>query len=128
MLTHKVIDFDSSQQRQQVLTKAVLNAADFMGLRQVVLARALGVSESSISRMRTGDYLLRERGKEWELASLLVRLYRGLDSIMAGDETALRSWLQGYNTALGEVPAKLIASVAGLSRTVEYVDAYRARV
>ncbi len=128
MLIHKVIDSDSSQQRQRVLTKAVLNAADYMGLRQVVLARALGVSESSISRMRTGDYLLRERGKEWELASLLVRLYRGLDSIMAGDENALRSWLQGYNTALGEAPINLVANVAGLARTVDYVDAYRARV
>ena len=128
MLKQKAVDSDSSHQRQRVLTKAVLNTADFMGLRQVLLARALGVSESSISRMKTGDYLLRETGKEWELAALLVRLYRSLDSIMAGDENALRSWLQGYNTALGEVPINLVVNVAGLARTVDYVDAYRARV
>ncbi len=128
MWSHESIESDSSQQRQQVLTKAVLNAAELMGLRQAVLARALGVSESSVSRMRSGDYLLKERGKEWELAALLVRLYRGLDSIMAGDEHALRSWLRGYNTALGAVPAELILTVSGLSRTVEYVDAHRARI
>jgi hypothetical protein len=59
---------------------------------------------------------------------LLVRLYRGLDAIMASDETALRAWMQDPNTHLHATPATLIASVAGLVQTVAYVDAYRARI
>ncbi len=125
---HKAIDLDTTHQRQRVLTKAVVSAADIMELRQVALAKTLGVSESSVSRMKTGNYLLKETGKEWELAALLVRLFRGLDAIMAGDERSLLSWLQGYNTALGETPINLITSVTGLTKTVDYVDAYRARV
>lgn len=105
-----------------------MNAAQIMGLSQALLAKALGISESSVSRIKTGDYLLKEDGKEWELASLLVRLYRSLDAIMAGDEIALRSWLQAYNTALADKPIDQIISIAGLTRTVSYVDAYRARV
>lgn len=124
----KAVDSDASHQRQRVLTQAVVKAADIMGLRQVVLAKTLGVSESSVSRMKTGDYLLKEQSKEWELAALLVRLFRSLDAIVAGDERSLRSWLQGYNTALREVPVNLITSVSGLAKAVDYVDAYRARV
>lgn len=124
----KAVDSDATHQRQRVLTQAVVKAADIMGLRQVVLAKTLGVSESSVSRMKTGDYLLKEQSKEWELAALLVRLFRSLDAIVAGDERSLRSWLQGYNTALREVPVNLITSVSGLAKTVDYVDAYRARV
>lgn len=122
------VDADVSHERQRVLSQAVVNAAEIMGLRQVLLAQTLGISESSVSRMRTGDYLLREQSKEWELAALLVRLFRSLDAIVAGDERSLRSWLLGYNSALREAPINLIASVSGLARTVDYVDAYRARV
>jgi len=112
----------------QVLIKAVLRAADIMQLKQASLAQVLGVSPASISRMRNGGYRLAPDSKEWELATLLLRLFRGLDAIMAGDEAALRSWLDSYNTALHDKPRALITQVAGLARTVDYVDAYRARV
>ena len=112
----------------QVLTKAVLRAADIMQLNQATLAQVLGVSPASISRMRNGGYRLVPAGKEWELATLLVRLFRGLDAIMAGDEAALRSWLDSYNAALHDKPRALLTQVAGLTRTVDYVDSYRARV
>jgi DNA-binding XRE family transcriptional regulator len=111
-------------QRQQVLTNAVIKAADIMGLRQADVAKTLGVSESTVSRMKIGSYLLKEESKEWELAALLVRLFRSLDAIVAGDEQSLRSWLQGYNTALKDTPINLITHGSGLTRTVDYVDAY----
>lgn len=110
------------------LTKAVLRAADIMGLNQATLAKVLGISPASISRMRSGDYRLNPTGKEWELAMLLVRLFRGLDAIMAGDEIALRAWLDSHNTALKDKPRALLTQAAGLTRTVDYVDGYRARV
>lgn len=122
------IDVETTQHRQRVLTQAVVNAAEIMGLRQTVLAKTIGVSESSVSRMKTGDYLLNEKNKEWELGALFVRFFRSLDAIVAGDERSLRSWLEGYNTALRDVPVNLLTSVSGLTKAVDYVDAYRARV
>jgi len=121
-------DVDNSQNRKRVLTQAVINASGIMNLRQAVIAKTLGISESSVSRMITGGYLLKDSGKEWELAALLVRLYRSLDAIMAGDKDSLRAWLLNYNTALCEAPINLISNVAGLAKTVDYVDSYRARV
>jgi DNA-binding XRE family transcriptional regulator len=124
MLAHNDIKPDPGQ----VLIKAVLRAADIMQLNQASLAQVLGVSPASISRMRNGAYRLVPTAKEWELATLLVRLFRGLDAIMAGDEEALRSWLDSYNTVLHDKPRALLTRVAGLTRTVDYVDSYRARI
>ncbi len=128
MLNQQVTKPEDSRQRQRVLTDSVVKAADIMALRQTLLARTLGLSESTVSRMKAGRYLIKEGAKEWELAALLVRLFRSLDAIVAGDERSLRSWLQGYNTALKDAPVNLITSVSGLARMVDYVDAYRARV
>jgi hypothetical protein len=115
-------------QRARVLTKAVLNAAEILNINQATLAQVLGVSPSTISRMRSGTYLLDPERKEWELAALVVRLYRALDAITAGDENSLRAWMKNYNADLHDIPANLLISITGLSKTVEYVDAYRARV
>ena len=128
MYRNSAINVDVTHQRQRVLTEAVVNAAEIMGLNQALLAQTIGISGSSVSRMKTGDYLLKEKSKEWELAALLVRLFRSLDAIVAGDERSLRSWLKGYNSALKEIPLNIIITVSGLAKTVDYVDAYRARV
>jgi len=114
--------------RARVLTTAVLNAARIMGLSQAQLARILGVSEATVSRMKQGAWQPAEHSKTWELAALLVRLFRGLDALVASDDRALRSWLRSRNHALGDAPIHLLHRVEGLVRTVEYVDAYRARV
>ena len=118
----------NAEQRQVVLTRAVARAAERLGMKQSELARALGLSPATISRMYAGGYFLDERTKNWELAALLVRLYRGLDAITAGDERSLRAWMHNPNTELHDVPGHLVGNVAGLARVVEYVDAHRARI
>ena len=59
-----------------VLTKAVLKSAELLELPSVVLARILGVSEASISRLFSGSRQIDPESKEGELALLLVRVYR----------------------------------------------------
>lgn len=115
-------------ERRAVLTKAVVRAADFLGLKRSQLAKAIGLSQPTLSRMYAGKYLLDEKTKNWELAALLVRLYRGLDAIMAGDERSLQAWMHNPNTDLHDVPVALITNVAGLAHVVAYVDAHRARL
>lgn len=112
----------------RVLTQAVTNAAQLMGLNKATLAKILGISAASAGRMVAGQYQLNQNSKEWDVALLLVRLFRSLDAIMAGDENALRSWLQSQNLGLNAKPIELISDAAGLVHTVDYVDSYRARV
>lgn len=117
----------SSQAQRAVLTKAVVKAAKLLGINQSLVAGTLGVSESTASRMYGGKYLLDPDRKEWELAALLVRVFRSLDSIVDGEDKA-RAWLNGMNHALGERPINLLPRAEGLIRVLHYLDAARGRI
>jgi transcriptional regulator with XRE-family HTH domain len=108
-----------------VLTKATIRAADRLGMSQRTLANVLGLSESVISRMKSGDYVL-DRGKPFELAALFVRLYRSLDAIVSGDDKTARDWLRNDNLALKARPMDLIQKVQGLVHVIQYLDTRRA--
>lgn len=111
-----------------VVTKAVLRAAARLALPNRSLARVLGVSEATVSRMGSGTYLLKPGDKSFELALLFLRLFRSLDALAGGDEQVSRAWLRNANLALGGSPAALIESLAGMVHVVGYLDARRARV
>lgn len=114
--------------RSAILTKATVRAADILGLSARMLARIIGVSEATVSRMKTGDYALEPGTKPHELAVLVVRLFRSLDAITGGDDVVSRSWLAAHNLALEAKPLELITSVTGLVDVVTYLDANRAIV
>jgi hypothetical protein len=111
-----------------VLTKAVLRAADKLDVKAAALAHILGVSEATVSRMKKGDYALQADTKPFELGVLFVRLFRSLDAIVGGDETAARAWLANPNLALGAKPAEKMRAVAGLMDVIAYLDARKSVV
>ncbi len=118
----------SSAERSAVVGKAVSRAADLLGLSNAALARTIGVSEATASRLRAGAYAIEPGTKPYELALLLIRLFRGLDAVVGRDEASLRSWMVAANRALDGVPRDLVQTVTGLVAAVDYVDAARARV
>ena len=113
---------------EEVVTRATLRAAARLGLSNKVVARVIGVSEATVSRMGTGAYILKPPDKSFDLALLVVRLFRSLDAITGGDEPVARAWLRNENHALGGVPVSLIETVSGLVNVVGYLDARRALV
>jgi uncharacterized protein (DUF2384 family) len=117
-----------AQSAPAVLTKAVARAARLLGISQATVASALGISAPTASRMFAGNYVLDRGKKEWELATLFVRLFRSLDSIVGGNDEAARSWLTSANRALGTKPIELVRSAEGLVRVVHYLDAARGRL
>ena len=111
-----------------VLSKAAVRAARLLELSQRDVAVTLGVSEATASRLFACKYLLSPgHAKEWELARLLVRMFRSLDALWGHEETA-RTWLASNNLALGARPKDLLRSVEGMVRVVTYLDAARGRV
>src|SRR5437016_5878220 len=66
--------------------------------------------------------------KACRLAALFVWLLRSLDAIADSDDAGARAWLRSDNHALGGAPLALIREPAGLVRTVDYLDAARARI
>jgi transcriptional regulator with XRE-family HTH domain len=111
-----------------VLSKAALRAAEQLALTQARLARVLGLSTATVSRLAAGRWRIPRDSKAWELASALVRVYRSLSAITGGDALAMRAWLHSPNAALGGEPAQLITGAEGLIRVLHYLDAVRGRV
>ena len=112
----------------QILSEAVSRIATFWKLTNGEVGQVLGLSAPTVSRLRSGHYRLERSGKSFELAQLLVRLFRSLDALMGSDDEAAAVWLRTANVDLGGRPLDLIRSVRGLISVAEYVDVFRARV
>lgn len=110
----------------ELVTRAVTSAADCLGLTSAQLAGVIGASAATVSRMRRGQAVIQPGHKYWELALLLVRLYRSLDALCAGDDEVARAWMHNYNHDLNGIPAEMISRIQGLTTTLAYVDSSRA--
>lgn len=113
---------------RKVLTSATLKAAELLGITHGNLAKIIGVSPATVSRMSKAAYLLDHSRKEWELALLFVRLFRALDSITAGRAEDAKAWLFSHNHSLAGHPAGMLGNVLGLVSVVDYLDSVRGRV
>lgn len=111
-----------------ILTKAVVRAADRLDVKGKLLACVLGVSETTLSRMKKGDFTLEAGTKPFELAVLFVRLFRSLDAVVGGDEAVARAWLGNPNSVLDGRPVEKIRTIVGLVDVIAYLDARRARI
>jgi len=127
-MRRSAIQIDTQPQKGKVVTMAVLRAADAMGLTAKRLAAVIGASEPTVSRMKAGVFVLDDKGKPYELAVLLIRLFRSLDAIVGGDARVLRQWLVNPNTVLGAKPIDKLQTVSGLTDVLAYLDARRALV
>lgn len=109
-----------------VLTKALLRASSRLGLTDKALAKTIGVSAATVSRLRAGRAVLRPGHKPFELAVLFLRLHHSLDAMVGGDDAAAGAWLRGRNTRLDAEPRALLQTVSGLMNVLQYLDAHRA--
>ncbi|UUX94250.1 antitoxin Xre/MbcA/ParS toxin-binding domain-containing protein [Aquabacterium sp. J223] len=117
---HAVVD------PSQVLAKATARAGSLLGLSGAALARVIGSSEPTVSRLLRGERGLDPASKPGELAALLVRVYRSLDALVGNDDARRQAWMRSHNDALGGVPRELIQTAEGLVATLAYLDGLRA--
>lgn len=116
----------AASQEGRVITKAALAASERLGLTAARLSDILGISAPTVSRMKRQDFCLEPGSKPYELAVLLIRVFRSLDAIVGGDDIVSRAWLQNHNDALAGVPAEKLTSITGLLDVLSYLDARRA--
>jgi len=117
-------DLDTSR----VTGKALVRAAEALGLSQSEVARILGSSAASVSRTFAGERGVDPDSAEGRHALLLVRVFRSLDPLVGGDTAKARLWLHAKNRHLGDVPARLLTSTQGLVHVADYLDAMRGRL
>lgn len=112
----------------KVLTTAITRIAEFWGLTNAKLGSVLGLSQATVSRLRSGRSELDPASKSFEAGQFLLRLFRSLDALLGSDDMAARTWLATPNLDLEARPLDLIDSFKGLMTVCDYVDAHRARV
>lgn len=105
--------------------KALRAASRRMNLSQASVGAIIGVSGSKVTRLFNGQARLAVAGKEGQLALLLLRVFRSLDTLVGGDEKAVRAWLHAKNVHLNGVPAQLVETPQGLVNVADYLDAMR---
>ncbi len=110
-----------------VLAKAVLRAADQLGLKQAELAAALGMHRTAVSRLKT-TASLDPGSKQGELALLLLRLARALFALTGGDQNWIRHFMRTPNKITGGIPAAQIETIQGMTTVLQFVDAIRGKV
>ncbi len=110
-----------------VLAKAVLNAADQLGLKQAELAAVLGIHRTAISRLKQNP-ALDPKSKQGELALLLIRIARALFALTGGDRDWIKHFMHSPNQVTGGIPAKQIESIQGLMQVLNFVDALRGKI
>jgi uncharacterized protein (DUF2384 family) len=113
----------------QVLARALVRAADLLGLRQADLAEVLGSSTASVSRTFAGERGIAPESAEGRHALLLLRVFRSLDTLVGGDAAKARLWLSADNGHLGgHPPLALLRTTPGLVRVADHLDAMRGKL
>lgn len=115
-------------QPAKVLSKALVRAADMTGITARALGEIVGISESTLSRVRSGKAEIDPHSKEGQLSLLFLRVFRSADAIVGGNAEALRLWLTSANAHLGGVPAELLRTPQGLVHVADYLDAMRGKL
>lgn len=110
-----------------VLAKAVLRAAQQLGLRQAHLASVLGIHRTAVSRLKASGSL-DPQSKQGELALMLIRLARALFALTGGDVQWIRHFMASPNQLTRGVPAEQIRTIQGLVAVLRVVDALRGKI
>jgi transcriptional regulator with XRE-family HTH domain len=71
---------------EAVVAKALVRAAQRLGVSQAELAEVLGTSAASVSRTFAGERPVVPDSAEGRHALLFVRVFRSLDTLVGGDE------------------------------------------
>lgn len=105
-----------------VLGKATQHAAEGLGISGKDLALTVGLSESTVSLILSGERGIDPDSKEGQLSLMLIRVFHALDAMVGGDEAKRQSWMNSRNVALNGVPAALALTPEGLARTLVYLE------
>lgn len=128
MVAKQVKSLEIKGRSDLVLTKATVKAAELLGVKNVELAKILGISDSQVSRICNGEKTIAYGSKASELALIFVRIYRSLDALVGNNDKNRLMWMESFNRAINDVPSKAIQNVEGLIKVINYLDGMRAKI
>lgn len=119
---------NKQHQEEIVLTKAICNLSKLYSFTGKELSDIIGISESSASRLNQGKKFISPYTKEGEMALLLVRIYRSLNSMVGNNHEKAKAWLNSQNSYFQNKPIEEMKSIPGLISVLNYLDAMRGKL
>ncbi|WP_068315802.1 MbcA/ParS/Xre antitoxin family protein [Polycladidibacter hongkongensis] len=119
---------DNKDNKERVISGAVLKAAEKLGLTDTQLAKVLKISPSKLSRGRKSGAFVKESGAEYDLALQVIRIFRALDALSGEDSVYVQKWMTNKNLTLNGRPIDLVQDIGSLVRVADYLDSRRAIV
>lgn len=113
-------------ERNAVLAKAFLRAAETLGMKQKEAATVLGLSSSRLSQLKSGGEL-DPNSKPGEAALMLIRIARGLYALNGGSKETMRHFMYTKNRITGGVPIEQVQTLSGLNEVLLFVDSIRGK-
>jgi len=104
---------DQQIDRRKILKKAVIKAADILGLTDDEFLKILKIKRSTIVQLKNDNFLESNLLDE-ELAILFVSIFYLLHELSGGDVDWIRHFMRSYNKLIGTSPLKQIQNLDGL--------------
>jgi hypothetical protein len=112
----------------RLVSTGLIQAASDLKLSGSNLARILGLSEATVSRLKNGTWTLQKDSKSYEIAMVFLHVYQRLKSVMNGNSHRMRAWLHARNEDLGSSPVSLLNKLQGLFQVLFYLQRPPARI
>ena len=115
---------EKTAKQKMVLAKAVLAAAERLGLAQDQLALIL-----SIDSVKTLTSLeLDPTSKQGEIALTLIRITTSLETLAGGDTTWMQHFMKSSNKLTNGIPVEQIQNAQGLFSVLQLLEGLRAKL
>lgn len=118
----------TTSEEASVLTQAMLRASTLLGMERTEVAEAIGVSPQTLERYVRKTSALRRGSKQWELATMLVRIYLTGSILVDDNQALLQAWASSYNRAFNSSPREAFRTAQGLSAVYNYLHSERDHV
>lgn len=113
-------------EKEQVVTNALLDSADYLGIDDELLTNIVQEMDISITAFRSGWLRLASWTASWPRALLLIELRSALVAIFGDNQELIRLWLRSPNKSFqNRAPLELLVDPAESPALLEYLMAQR---
>ena len=107
---------------ERVLSKAVVRAAEWLGVNNAVLAEIIDLPATAVNRLHDGRLHIKEDSASFQHAADFVAVFTSLHMKFAADSYIARQWMTNDNTVLYEPPVLRMQRSGGLAAVRAYVE------
>lgn len=112
--------------RNSLLAKAALKAAENLELDEVHLGLVLGLNDTTIAQLKVNGEL-DSLSKPGQRALQLINIFKLLHILSGGDEDWMRHFMQKHNFMSGGIPVEQIKSEEGLAKITQCLQTLLAK-